>query len=639
MIRLLAAAVAAQLLLAGAARAQTTKDAPPAPAAPAPATPAPATAEGLDPKTRALIQQEVEKAKEDIRNEVRAEMQGAQAAAEFLGAVSEGPKLEFFEADGYLRFRGQLFDDFDLGVPYDAAGYYIYPQPAKSNGTISWADMRFRFQPTLNISEYVRVKAQIDVFDNYVLGSSTSNLYDMPGSPYAVPFSSSSRLIQPGTATVDRDAIIPTQVWAEVQTPVGLLSFGRMPSHWGLGILANAGSGTNADYGDTVDRVQFAIAPVSTPIGKLAFVPMLDFDAEGVLRFDDRYGPAAGQPIDLSNADDARTFGIKIARIDTPDEIRRKVERNEASVNFGVYYAYRSQKWWSPYWFKPDDGDPATPAPDPLDLADWVEQKAYVNYADLWARYRSARLRIEMELSGVYGSIGNAQTLDLLTFPITGFPDLLLVQWGAVFLAEYEAMPNKLSFGGEFGIASGDSAPGFGNRPDRLRRDASGTTVTFYPPPYGALEGPQWEALAGDRSIKNFRFNQAYRVDLILWKEILGQVTDAFYVKPTLRWTILPGLVLDLAGVYSQALYPESTPSASYVSGSVTTTTPRGTYEDGSGSAPLGLELDTTLSFNSGTGFVAWFSWGILKPLSGMAPFGAQTVLANSLQLGLAVEF
>src|SRR6266540_4977757 len=90
--------------------------------------------EEVDAKTKAAIDRAVEKAKEDLRNEVRAEIQGAQSAAEFLGAVAEGPKLEFFQVDGYYRFRGQLFVHLDLGAGRDAAGRYLFPIPLDQNG-------------------------------------------------------------------------------------------------------------------------------------------------------------------------------------------------------------------------------------------------------------------------------------------------------------------------------------------------------------------------------------------------------------------------------------------------------------------------------------------------------------------------
>ncbi len=105
----------------------------------------------------------------------------------------------------------------------------------------------------------------------------------------------------------------PKRVWAEVQTPVGLLSFGRMPSEWGLGIMANAGGGIDEDFGDTVDRIQFALPPVSTPIGRLTFVPILDFDQEGALYRQPYAARGTGQPFDAESGDDGRTYGLKVA--------------------------------------------------------------------------------------------------------------------------------------------------------------------------------------------------------------------------------------------------------------------------------------------------------------------------------------
>ncbi|HEY6100069.1 MAG TPA: TIGR04551 family protein, partial [Anaeromyxobacter sp.] len=173
MSRLLAALAA--LLLASPALAQDDKK-------PALDAAKPADVE-LDAKTRAAIQKEIERAKEDLRNEVRAEIQGAQSAAEFLGTVAEGPKLEFFTLDGYFRFRGQMMLNLDVTGQRDAAGYYLFPVPLQNpagRDTLETANMRLRLEPTLNVSENVRVKAQVDVLDNYVLGSNTSSVFDDP---------------------------------------------------------------------------------------------------------------------------------------------------------------------------------------------------------------------------------------------------------------------------------------------------------------------------------------------------------------------------------------------------------------------------------------------------------------------------
>jgi uncharacterized protein (TIGR04551 family) len=638
MIRRLAA-LAAALLLASPALAQEGKKAEPAPEKKGETPPAPE----LDPKTKAAIAREVEKAKEEIRDEVRAEMQGAQSAAEFLGAVAEGPKLEFLELDGYLRFRGQLADNLLLSAGTDAFGYYYYPAPIFQPGdrsTLATANMRLRVEPTLNVSEHVRIRAQLDVLDNYAYGSGTSGspLFDAPFSPYPVPFYGSSRVTSSNDPRLDRDPIQPKRVWGEVQTPVGLLSFGRMPSAWGLGILTHAGGGIDDDYGDTVDRLQFALAPVQTPLGPLNLVPILQFDDEGVLYADQRF-PGQGQPFDADSEDDGRTFALKVARVDTEDELRRKLEAGRSSLNFGAYYNYQVHRNHFPQW----NAEGYAVLPDTA-LADagtqLVERKAYNHVLDLWFRVATPRLRIEVEGAGVYGHVGEAGAVVPTsetdpTLVVRELGDIDLRQWGAALVTDYKAIPNKVSFGLDGGIASGDSAPGFGNIPNRFRyvpptadpNDVDG----FVLPPLGSIEGPQF-GRAGDSSIRNFRFNPAYRIDLVLWRNILGQVTDAWYLRPHLRWDILPGLAFDTAVIYSMALYGESTPSAreaQFVEGVLIA-------PEFKGDKALGIEGDVRLSYSSGDGFGAWVEWGVFQPLDGM---GKGLDRGHVLNAGLAIKF
>jgi uncharacterized protein (TIGR04551 family) len=631
MSRLLAA-LAALLLAAPALAAQEEKKPADQPAA---TKPADQTAPELDPKTKAAIEREIERAKEDIRNEVRAEIQGAQSAAEFLGTVAEGPKLQFFQLDGYFRFRYQWMLGLDItGVP-DASGYYLFPVSLHSkHETLNSANMRLRLEPTLNVSEHVRVRAQVDVLDNYVLGSSNSTLSNDPGSPYPVPFSSSNPVLLSNDPRADRPAITPKRVWAEVQTPVGLLSFGRMPSEWGLGILTHAGSGLDDDLGDTRDRIQFALPPVPTPLGRLAFVPILDFDSAGVLYGDTRFGAGTGQSFTAEPGAAGRTYGLKIARLDTDDEIRRKHERNESSFNFGLYYNYRQQKWFYPQWDtngfggtytpgEPGGGTGTPPASQPYgDTTTAVHRSAYANVASLWLRYLGPRLRVETEIAGVYGHVGNPSA-----DPTIVNDSILLRQLGGTIVSDYKVIPNKLTLGGELGIASGDSAPGFGNVPGRTVATNPGFAT-----PYGSVEGAQWRQ-GVDNTIRNFQFNPAYRVDLVLFRNILGAVTDAMYVKPTLRWEMLPGLRLDEAIIYSRAMYAQSTPSAK--------SDPFNPYKylAGSGDANLGIELDTTLTYGSGDGFHGWFSWGFLQPLGGLSYNDAKMSRAHFLEIGLAAKF
>ena len=137
----------------------------------------------------------------------------------------------------------------------------------------------------------------------------------------------------------------------------------------------------------------------------------------------------------------------------------------------------------------------------------------------------------------------------------------------------------------------------------------------------GAIDGNQTGA--SNPTMNNYRFNPAYQVDLILWRRILGTVTDAWYVKPTIRWDVYPGLALSGWLVYSQALTAASTPSAT----SATT-----------GNTPMGLEADFKLDYATDDGFVAWASYGVLFPLSAFD--GAlDTSRAHAVRTGLAIRF
>jgi uncharacterized protein (TIGR04551 family) len=615
MPRLLTAALSALLVIAGAARAQDAK------------TTGAAASPETDPKVQAAIQKAVEKAKEELRNEMRAELQGAQSAAAFMGTVADQPKVDLIDLDGYFRLRSQMLNNLNLRNAPDSAGFNYFPKPLRAGSTISDANMRLRLEPTINASESVRVRMQIDVLDNYVLGSNVSSVSDSAGSPYPIPFYGSTRTYVPGDKTNDRDTIIPRRVWGELQTPIGLLSFGRMPSSWGLGIMANAGAGLDQDFGDTVDRIQFAIPPVHTPIGELIFIPILDFDVEGVLIADPHGGRGVGQPLDADNGDDGRTLGLKIVRLDTEDEIRRKLDRNEHSFNYGLYYNHRTQRYVYPGWI--DQGyslntDPAANPPP------WKRRDAAAHFGSLWMRWLGPKFRVEGELVGVYGEVGDANAgavnPDGTPNQNLGPAHVYMKQWGGALQIEYKKS-SKLSFGFELGAATGDSAPGFGNIP--TRGTAADPSVR---PNYGAIEGPQW-GRPGDNTINNFRFNPAYQVDLIFYRRILGQVTDSVYLRPSLHATIFPGLTLDTSAIYAQAQVASSTPSSASID-------PAGVDSpldpNHPGQRPLALELDNTIKLSPTKAFTGWLDIGILKPLGGM---GSDTSIAWMIDIGLAARF
>ena len=541
---------------------------PPAPApaeAPAASTPA-APAEG-----EAATREELEAAKRELREDIRAE-----AARQSLDAgewneefTEEKRKLEVFSLGGYFRLRPTLFYKFDLGKQ---AGQELFPRSPRSasENTQSFATMRVRLEPTFNISEHVALKLEVLGLDNLVLGSQPDSLYAGDTRNVFTLFSES----QDSAVDTLEDSIKLRRAYGQVETPVGILRFGRMGSQWGLGMLRNDGTCFDCDFGDTVDRIQF----VTEPLDGWYVTPMMDFNAEGAV---DGRG-SQGEPVDLTQADDSHSWVLAIARRDTDAQIRSKLENNQGVLQYGLHFTYRTQSWD----YVPPEG--TTPQA-------FIPRSGTLYVPDFWLRYEERTWRLEVELAAIFGSIGNRA----LAGNETSFDQSLRVaQFGGVVQGEVKAMKNKLTLGLELGFASGDKAPGFGNQPGRAGTGSGGSTQP------GDAEGPQYRCDSGgcsDNAIRNFRFNRDYRVDLILWREIIGGVTDAFYVRPSAKYEVAEGLDLYARLIYSQALYSESTPS----------------FE----SSALGIEINAGVDYVTDDGFVAGVAYGILFPMGGLQEF------------------
>jgi uncharacterized protein (TIGR04551 family) len=578
--------LAALLVASATATAQTSPTTPvpesgtpastkPAPAAPAPAAAAPAAApsEGtaapaeLSPEMQAELDRRLEAAKAEMREEIRAQMATQSLASDWQEEwTEERRKLELFTLDGYFRVRPNLFYKFDLGKP---VGKELFPRSprAPSENTQAGTNMRVRLEPTFNVSEEVRLKMQVDLLDNILLGSTPDSSFS-DRDIFAI-FSDSQDPPSSGINAL-KDSLAIKRAYGEVSTPVGILRFGRMGSHWGLGMLRNDGSCLDCDFGDTVDRVQF----VTEPFAGFYVTPMIDFSDEGITS--DQTRVEEGEPFDLTNSDDSHSYVIAIARRDTDQQAKAKLDNNQGVLNYGLHFTYRTQGW-------ENTGTIAEPG--------FVPRDAKLYMPDLWIRYEQRLFRVEAEFATIYGTIGNrATSVEGANEPASN-QSLRVLQFGGLAQGEYRLLNGELNLGLELGFASGDKAPGFGNHQRRVRTEENSAEN----------EGPQYSCGVGgcaDNAIRNFRFNRAYRPDLILWRELLGGVTDAFYVKPSLKYSLADGFDLYGSFIYSQAFYAESTPSTE--------------------STALGVEVDVGARYETEDGFVAGINWGIFFPMAGL---------------------
>ena len=217
--------------------------------------------------------------------------------------------------------------------------------------------MRLRLNPEIHISDNLRILSQIDAprqprprldAEAYAIKPSarTRGHQARHGLPPSVsgyngyaPLGAFSTTQGPPTAGVNsyRNSIDVKRAWAEYMTPVGQLRFGRMPSHWGLGMLANSGDGIDTDYQSNADRIMFVDGHQALD---LYFGGAWDFVSTGPTNATpyDVYG---GQPYNTSNLNNVNQWGAFVARRTNPELQRLELARKDVVINGGVYAVYR----------------------------------------------------------------------------------------------------------------------------------------------------------------------------------------------------------------------------------------------------------------------------------------------------------
>lgn len=557
--------------------------------------------------------------REEMRDEVRAQLITAGASREWEDEWDQvRPRLDLFEVDGYFRTRMDLFHKFDLGTGADPSGHYLFPVDPHdpSRNTVAGANMRLRINPTLNVSEEVRIRGQVDVFDNLLFGSTPRGGFALGQGNERYPWVFLSNTQDPprfGWNAVT-DSISVRRAWGEVRTPIGELRFGRMADNFGLGMNVNDGNCLDCDNGNTVDRFLFAVK-----IADHLIAPALDFTSEGSTSANPYTFYPNPQPFDRSQVDDARAWVLTIQRKDSYEEIQRmRAAGRETFFNYGLHFAYRTQSFDAQTLNVPEfedadgrinrGGNAGGGAPQDgvgnVERASFVPREAWAVVPDVWMRLLHKNYRLELEFVTVQGRIRNRPSLWSDDEGRSGQDvELSLSQYGLVVQNELKLANDKLSLGLEFGFASGDKAPGFGAFPGRADRGSTSDQPPY--PQRGDWEGAQFNCFrvpCSDNKITNFVFNSDYRMDLILFREIIGAVTDATYIRPSVRYDVLDGLDLNLAVIYSQVNASGTTPT---------------------GDRPLGIEIDAAVNYISADGFIASLAYGVLFPLSGLDQLAA----------------
>jgi uncharacterized protein (TIGR04551 family) len=477
---------------------------------------------------------------------------------------------------GYFRVRSDLLHNLDLDRGTDPTGQPLFPVPlADPNGQDLFStDARLRtdlavYAPFATIA----VKVRTDLLDDLVLGSTP--------------------VLSPGSGTSPTPAASPGQqpsavlhvrrAYAEALTPVGLLSAGRMGNHWGLGLLSHGGDCLDCDHGDAADRVAFV-----TALAQHLWAVAYDFTAVGPLAS----RPDGTRSVVLDPSVDVHTLTFAVMNVRDDVSLRRRLKAEKTTVQYGFVGSYRWQDFDAPATYLPTVAGALTPAS--------VMVRGYkAGMADGWFRFQSPWLRVEAEAALLFAQVDQPSLI----------PGLLLrdsvysTQVGAALETQLGGDGARLVGGLNAGYASGDPAPGFGAFP------RAGATSTP-----GVLDGPQVD-IPRDVRVDNFRFSPDYRIDRILFAEIIGTVTDAVYLRPWVRARLVDfassALVAKGSATLARAIYASSTPG---------------------NDAALGAETDLGLEWQSKDGFNALLEYAVLFPMAGFDN-PAQHLTAQPAQL------
>jgi hypothetical protein len=349
-------------------------------------------------------------------------------------------KLEW-GVEGYYRTRAVSVSNlaheprFEGTHPFTGAPY-VRPDITST----TYITQRLRLSPQLRLENIAKLNIEITALDDILYGDNnalnTAPLFSVNGTNQYF-------LGGPESGSVD-----VTRAWIEFAVPVGLMRVGRMPSHWGMGVLANGGGSGNWDltsppgeprrktqdyyfdddfgdnhFGSTNDRILFATRPltvlktiqkkqntdskllVAYAFDKLSEAPLLYLESDRLTRPYGQQGFISRGAIQ----DDSNEHVVVLAYVDPDwDKVRYTDE-----LKIGTYWVFRTQ---DEGFTNPSAGPPHTRDSmggcvtndadmDPIDEADCVtkDEGSFVWVADFWGRIRYGFWYGEFELIHIGG--------------------------------------------------------------------------------------------------------------------------------------------------------------------------------------------------------------------------------------------
>jgi uncharacterized protein (TIGR04551 family) len=277
------------------------------------------------------------------------------------------------------------------------------------------------------------------------------------------------------------------------------------------------------------------------------------------------------------------------------EEQEERLANGDWVLNAGLYFIYRKQRLSSEDAFLSTSG---------TTLESLVRRNARQVTPDVWAQFLWGDLRLELEAALHVGSIRNTRRGDFID------DDYRILSFGFAFQGEYRLLDDALGIYVDTGLATGDSQTrGLSSRENTYLQQDDNTRLT------------------------HFGFHPNYRIDLILFRNVLGNIGGVYYLRPGLSYDLVRTAFGQRIGARADVIYSRANRDSQIRN-----------YGD-RGSNSLGLELDASLYYRSEDGpgltdgFYAAFQFGILFPLAGLKETGLNVGNAMTLRLVMGVEY
>lgn len=337
-------------------------------------------------------------------------------------------RMPRFEHHGVFRARLNAFGNYDL----DTRGTSPVASPLNSSqrgGTQQehikgdgsdvhlGGNMRFRYSPTIHITESVRIVSSVDILDNFVMGTTPNGLRSNWGANNFFSFNGVEAVTG---KSFGANLFALKSLYGEAETIVGTIRAGRIPSHWGMGLVYNDGGvfkrdeqilfghGWNqidSDSSDAIDRIEYQIRDPF--FDTMYFTFSWDFVNSGLASYSLQQD-SIGQSFDLAESDDVLQFTMSIfdrpmSQQEIDERYMTLFEKRDWVIDWGLLFSYRKQDQ-API---PDTQATGTGSAATYEL---YEKGAEAYIVDLWARAyvpfpKEVMLRLEAEFAGAFGSV------------------------------------------------------------------------------------------------------------------------------------------------------------------------------------------------------------------------------------------